>query len=332
MNKKKVTIKDVAKAAGVSVTTVSQSLNGNGSRFSPRTIKRIQRAKEKLGYEPDYFAQRMIMKKSKMIGVLVPDITNPFFNSLVRGIENVLYQYDFMTMLCNADMDQGKEDRYLTELTHRGVDGFIIASSSISNEAIQKILRGEKFPFIVLDQKKSEGISDAVLTNDFSGGQQAAQHLWDLGHRQVAVVMPENATENIQNRLRGFQTVFGEDEIVRVDAELSKKSGRKAAQAVINSPATAIFAVNDQIALGLYLGMADQGCRIPEDYSVIGYDNIDMCEYVVPQLTTIAQPIFELGQTTAKMLIDRIEKPNKQWEEELLPVQLVKRFSTARLN
>ncbi|WP_440971367.1 ribose utilization transcriptional repressor RbsR [Pediococcus pentosaceus] len=331
METKKITIKDVARQSGVSISTVSQILNGNEARFSALTVKKVIQAKKDLNYEPDYFARRMIMKKSKTIGVLVPDITNPFFSELVRGIENIFYQKGFITMLCNADLDQEKEDAYLAELSRRGVDGFIIASSVISNESINATLKAKNHPFIVLDQKKADGISDAVLTDDFSGGSQAAQHLKDLGHQKIAIVMPTNAPENVCGRLAGVRSVYEEKQIEIIDAQLSKIGGREAVAKILATDVTGIFAVNDEIALGIYLGLAEAGKQIPEDYSVIGYDNIDMCEYMVPKLTTIAQPIFELGQTTANMLLERIETPDKNWEEKTLPVHLVKRFSTAHL-
>lgn len=329
MANKKVTIKDVAKRSGVSITTVSQILNGKEDMFSTITVKKVLEAKKELNYEPDYFARRMIMKKSKTIGVLVPDITNPFFSNLLRGIENVLYQKNFVAMFCNADMDEAKESEYLQELSRRGVDGFIIASSAVSNQAINDTLKKNSLPFIVLDQKKAEGISDAVLTDDFSGGQLAAQHLADLGHQQVAVVMPQDAPANIQKRYEGFCSIFPEAE--KVNSELSKIGGRQAAKKITQEDFTGLFAVNDEIAFGLYLGLNEASKQIPDDYSIVGYDNIDMCEYVIPQLTTIAQPIFELGQTTAELLLERIQQPEKNWEEKMLPVQLVERASTKRI-
>jgi len=332
MKNKAITIKDVAKRSGVSISTVSQILNGHGDKFSATTVTKVQAAKEALNYEPDYFARRMIMKKSKTIGVLVPDITNPFFGELIRGIEKVLYQANFITMLCNADLDEAKEEGYLAELSHRGVDGFIIASSAVSNQAINQILRTNQHPFIVIDQKKAEGFSDAVLTDDFEGGRLAAAHLKQLGHRHVAIIMPAQASLNVQQRLAGFRTVYADADLDLIATPLSKAGGRQAVPAILKTSATGLFAVNDEIAFGLYLGLAEAGKKIPQDYSVIGYDNVEMCQYVTPQLTTIAQPIFELGQVTAQILLSRIQNPDRPWDERRLPVKLIKRNSTSHLN
>lgn len=332
MTKKKITIKDVARISEVSIATVSQILNGHEDKFSPKTVARVLEAKKKLHYEPDYFAQRMIVKKSKTIGVLVPDITNPFFGTLLRGIEKILYKENFMTILCNTDSDEKKEIDYLDELSRRGVDGFIIASSAISNEAINDILQKRNYPFIVLDQKKAEGFSDAVLTDDYAGGRLAAQHLQNLGHQKIAVIMPENVTENVHNRLMGFRSVVkNEGQVKLIFTEMSKQGGKRAVSDILKADVTALFAINDELAFGLYNGLTKAGKKIPADFSIVGYDDTEMCEYVTPQLTTIAQPILELGQTTAEMLLERIRHPEKEWEEKTLTVRLIKRFSTAHL-
>lgn len=257
--------------------------------------------------------------------MLVPDITNPFFGQLLRGVEKVLYRENFIAMFCNADLDEDKESDYLEELSRRGVDGFIIASSAISNQVIMETLRKKDLPFIVLDQKKADGFSDAVLTDDFQGGKLAAQHLAELGHQEVAVVMPKEAPDNIQKRLAGFREVFPAAKVI--NSVLSKIGGRAAAAQILVEDVK-YFAINDEIAFGLYLGLDEAGKHIPDDYSIVGYDNIDMCEYVTPQLTTVAQPVFELGQTTAELLLERIKQPEKEWEEKMLTVHLVERQST----
>lgn len=330
MTEKKVTIKDVAKASGVSIATVSQIVNGNSKNFSPKTVAKVLKIKDELNYVPDYFARRMVMKKSKTIGVLVPDISNPFFSTLVRGVEDVLYKENFITMLCNANGDNEKESLVLEELSRRGVDGFIIASSAISDEDIERLLINKKHPFIILDQKSSEENSDSVQTDDFLGGNLAASHLKELGHEKVAVVLPENATANIKRRLEGFIEVMGKNVTV-IYSSLSKEGGRRAAKDIITTDVTGIFAINDEIAFGLYLGLKDFDKSIPGDYSVIGYDNVDMCKYVTPPLTTIAQPIYELGQQTAELLLERIEHPEQEKVVKKLPVNLINRFSTRQI-
>ena len=323
---KKVTIKDVAKESGVSISTVSQILNGKEASFSPKTVKKVLEVKQQLNYQPDYFAQRMIMKKSKTIGVLVPDISDPFFAFLVKGIEDVLYRQNFMTMLCHTAHSYSNEVDPLVELSRRGVDGYIIASPDIATDVLVDTMTT---PFIVLDQKKHEGNSDAIMTDDYEGGSLAASHLQQLNHKKVAVLLPDNPPTNIQQRYEGFVDCFGSSNIVRISSELTKEGGQKGVPVILASDVTGIFAINDEIAFGVYLGMMKRNKKIPADYSVIGYDNIDMCEIVTPQLTTIAQPTFELGQRTAEVLLHRIQEPERAKVIETLPVHLVIRDSTA---
>lgn len=327
--KKKVTIKEVAATSGVSIATVSQILNGNAEKFSPKTVEKVMNAKNSLDYQPDYFAQRMVMKKSKTIGVMIPDITNPFFSLLLKGIEKVVYGQKYIVMLCDADFSVQKESEYLQELIRRGVDGFIIASSTVSNQTLKEQLSKNQIPYIVLDQKKSEGGSDEISTDDFTGGVVAANYLRELGHEKVAVIGPQDAPSNIQTRIEGFKTVY--PEFLFVNQPLTREGGKQAAEQIIPSEVSAIFALNDEIALGLMYQLKHLGKVIPDDYSIVGYDNSPMSEYVTPTLTTVSQPIFELGQIAAELLLERIRDPKQAWARKVLPVELIKRNTTAHL-
>ena len=327
--KKKVTIKEVAATSGVSIATVSQILNGNAEKFSPKTVEKVMNAKNSLDYQPDYFAQRMVMKKSKTIGVMIPDITNPFFSLLLKGIEKVVYGQKYIVMLCDADFSVQKESEYLQELIRRGVDGFIIASSTVSNQTLKEQLTKNQVPYIVLDQKKSEGGSDELSTDDFIGGMLAANHLRELGHEKVALIGPQDAPSNIQTRIEGFKTVY--PEFLFVNQPLTREGGKQAAEQIIPSEVSAIFALNDEIALGLMYQLKHLGKVIPDDYSIVGYDNSPMSEYVTPTLTTVSQPIFELGQIAAELLLERIRDPKQAWARKVLSVELIKRNTTAHL-
>lgn len=330
---KKATIKDVARFSGVSIATVSLVLNGNAHKFSPATVAKVMEAKKELNYSPNYFAQRMVIKGSKTIGVMLSDISNPFFGQLMAGVEKALYQEDFVTVLCNAKFDIKKEHDYLEELMRRGVDGFIIATPAISNEALCEMLHGNNHPFIVIDQKRIQGFSDSVVSDDFEGGRLAAEHLIGLGHKRLAIVMPVDGAENLQNRLRGFKKAC-ENQAVTItilDASMSKAGGQGAAAQLVETNATGVFAINDETAFGLYRGLADLGKKIPEDYSIVGYDNVEMCEYVAPRLTTIAQPIEDLGEAAAQLLMERIKDSDKEAEAIQLPVKLIDRCSTRKV-
>ncbi|WEV56751.1 ribose utilization transcriptional repressor RbsR [Ligilactobacillus acidipiscis] len=330
MNKKKITIKDVAKKAGLSITSVSQILNGNTQRFSEKAIKKVYAAQKELNYVPDFFAQRMVTKKSHLIGVLVPDISNPFFAQLFLGIQDILNKQGYVALLYNMGGDEKQESHYVEDLIRRGVDGLIIASSAFSDQSIYQALQRESLPMIVMDQKTETDMVDAVQADNYDGGKQAALYLQELGHKKTAVVLPENPTVNVRKRYEGFASVYG-DELLVVNGELSTSGGQGAVKKIINSDITAIFAINDLIAFGLYMGLKEAGKKIPNDYSVVGFDDISPCRYVTPPLTTIAQPTFELGQEAAKMLMGRLNSPQKEPEEKMLPVKLVQRFSVMPL-
>ncbi|WP_207703573.1 ribose utilization transcriptional repressor RbsR [Candidatus Enterococcus ferrettii] len=331
---KKATIKDVARFSGVSIATVSLVLNGNAHKFSPATVAKVIEAKKELNYSPNYFAQRMVIKGSKTIGVMLSDIANPFFGQLMTGVEKALYQENFVTVLCNANFDMTKEHDYLEELMRRGVDGFIIATPVISNKALCEMLHGNNHPFIVIDQNRTEGAIDSVVSDDFEGGRLAAEHLLGLGHKQLAIVMPVEGPENLQNRLRGFRAACKNqvETVTILDTSMNKSGGYAVAKQVVETKATGVFAINDETAFGLYRGLEDLGKSIPEDYSVIGYDDVEMCEYVTPRLTTIAQPIEELGEAAAQLLMKRIKEPDKEAEDISLPVTLIERHSTRVLS
>lgn len=325
---KKVTIREVAQMAGVSIATVSQILNGHEQKFSPYTVEKVYAAKRSLRYEPDYLARRMVGKHSRTIGVILPDVTNPFFGTLLKGIESVMYEDEFVVMLCNADFNEEKENKYLETFIRRGVDGFIIASSSISNQTLKETLVNQGLPFIVLDQKKHNGFSDAIETADFEGGVLAGKHFAELGHEKIAVIIPKNAPENVQARLSGIQSIY--PDCLVIDSPLTKAGGKQASEKIVASEVTAIFAANDEIALGLYQGLNALCKTVPTDYSIIGYDDQEFNELVEPRLTTIAQPTFELGKQSAELLLKRIAHPDLPYTNIVLPVSLVERDSTAR--
>ena len=184
-------------------------------------------------------------------------------------------------------------------------------------------------PYIVLDQKKSEGVSDEISTDDVTGGVLAANYLYELGHEKVALIGPKDAPSNIQARIEGFTKIY--PEFLFIDQPLTREGGKMAVEKVLGSDVTAIFALNDEIALGVMYQLKQVGKSIPDDYSIVGYDNSPMSEYVTPTLTTIAQPTFDLGKIAAELLLERIRNPKQAWARKVLPVELIKRNTTAHL-
>lgn len=334
----RITIREVAKHAGVSVTTVSQVLNGKGDRFSESTRNKVLKAKDDLHYVPDFNARNLILQSSKTIGVLVPNIGNPFFSTFFRGIQAVCRQEQYLPLVFSASQDPVTEEYYLGNLVQRSVDGLIISSSSVTAEAIDKILKPNHIPYLLFDRNQTRDNGDRLRVDDYQGGKLAAEHLAKLGHKKITVMMPENSTGNVVNRLNGFidglknyKISFNRDQNI-VTAPLTKLGGYENTDKVLAKHPTAVFCANDELAIGLYRRLHELNIDIPHDISVMGYDNIDLCEYVSPRLTTIEQPILKLGEISAQLILNRIKDEKLPRQLVDVPVKLIQRDSTASLS
>lgn len=328
---KKVTIRQVAEAAGVSITTVSQILNGKGERFSKATRDKVMQIRNQLHYVPDFSARNLILHSSKLLGVLIPDLNNPFFSTFVEGIQAVSRDAAYMTMVFAANHDPELETYYLKRLLERSVDGLIIASSSITSDAIDELVKPAGVPYLLFDQNQVHDNEDRIEVDDYHGGQLAAQHLLGLGHQRIAMLMSEVPLVNVQKRWQGFYDTLAAARITpaRVNADLTMRGGYAACQDLVDTGATAVFCANDEMTLGLYRGLYERGLRVPDDMSVVGYDNIALDEYVVPKLTTISQPIADLGKESARLLLNRVSHPDVVRQLREFPVELKLRESTA---
>lgn len=332
--KGKVRIIDVAKKAGVSVTTVSQILNGKGSRFSQKTQERVRQVRDELGYVPDFNARNLIVGSAKTIGIIIPNIANPFFSTFVRGVENAAQAGNFIPLILSGDGNPDLERQYVEQLIQRTVDGLIIASPSVDQVTIDHFLKANQIPYLLIDQNPiDEG--DRVSTDDFEGAKMAVSHLLTLGHKKIAMLSCYNPALNQKQRLEGYKAQLLEaglevNEQLIIESSLDKKGGYNASEAIIKTGASAVFTVNDEMAIGLYRGLGEHGLKIPTDISIVGYDDIDLAEYVSPKLTTVSQPVFKMGQVAFKLLLDRINNPHAPAQRVKLPVELVIRDSSQR--
>lgn len=334
---KKVTIREVAQLSEVSITAVSQILNGKGERFPLATREKVIAAKDELGYVPNYSAQTMRNGGAVTIGVLVPDIHNPFFSRFFQGVQDYGKHHNLRIILMSSDGDHERDVKNVDELIGRSADGLIIANDVAEDARIDKMLTKNNIPYLLLDQSPDDGHSDYIEINEYHGGQLAAQHLADLGHRKIAVALPGALTPNLSKRVQGFVDTLqalGIDVTERMRiTDLDKHSGHAAGIEIMQKfpDTTAIWALNDEVAIGVYKGLADAGKKIPADVSVIGYDNTDYADYLQPPLTTIDQPVRESGQRAAEMLSARIKNPNVDKQVWSHDVELVVRQSTRKL-
>ncbi|PJW16516.1 LacI family transcriptional regulator [Geobacillus stearothermophilus] len=323
------TIRDVAKRAGVSVATVSRVLNQNGY-VNEETERRVRQAMKELNYKPNEVARALFKKTSKTVGLIVPDITNPFFPELVRAVEDVMNIYDYTVILCNSDEKVEKEREYIEVLKQKYVDGVILTTNQFAPEEVEEW----DVPIVVLDRPLHERYSSVVADN-YEGARLATRHLYEVGCRRIAHIQGPNHVVNAMERFRGYQDEMralglGDRQLV-IQGNYQLKQAKEAVMAALaEHDMDGIFAGNDAMAVGALKAVQQCGLRVPDDIAIIGYDGIPLTEMTTPELSTVSQPIYEMGAMAARILIKQIEgKPLEKLHYQL-PVQLVVRQSTSR--
>lgn len=332
----RMTIKDVANRAGVSITTVSHVINH--TRFvSEELIQRVQAAMEELNYQPNTLARSLRMGETKTIGLIVPDNSNPFFAEVSRIIEDIGFEKGYGVFLCNSDGILEKEAAYIRMLIAKQVDGIIFIAAENTQENLID-LTSRNFPVVVVDRDLPDSAIDVVLVNNEMGGCDAVNYLLNLGHIRIACITgPSQLTPNAA-RVEGYRLALHnagipvQEELV-VPGDFRSLSGEKAMERLLqlDEPPTAVFACNDLMAIGALRTLRNHNLRVPEDISVIGFDDISMSVEVTPALTTIAQPIAELSTCAAELLIKRIQDggKNEVAQRIILDTRLVIRDSCA---
>lgn len=324
-------MKDVAELAGVSASTVSHVLNGT-RKVSEDTRERVRLAIEELGYEPNLLAKSLKVSRTFTIGLLISDIQNPFFTSVIRGAEDVALSRGYHLFLCNTDEDPNREDEYVRELSKKRVDGLIVASSaSRRNHTLQ--LRLEDVPFVFMD-REVEGIeADTVSVDNRLGMRLIAEHLTQLGHERVGMVSGPLEKSSGHERYHGLRDALADlglplrDSLVRF-GDFRVSGGREAAEELLRlpEPPTALVVSNNQMTLGALLAVRELGLRVPDEVSVVSFDDMEWAPLANPPLTALAQPTYEMGATAARILLDKIEKkaigsPSKLFMEPELMVR-----------
>jgi len=324
------TIRNVAELAKVSTATVSRVINSNGY-VNEETKKRVKEAIEQLNYFPNDVARSLFKGRSKMIALFVPDITNPFFPELARAVEDVTNRNDYTFVLCNTDGDIDKKIDYLNALQQKSVDGFIIVSSSLTEDHLKNI----QAPIVALDRIISTDIS-SVTVNNRIGSRDAVNYLKSVGCRRIAHIAGPEHVDNAINRMRGFldevkhEDWFDSDYVV--SGAYNFEMAREAAVNLLtkNPKIDGIFAGNDLMGAGVLNAAASLDIKVPGDLAVIGFDGITMSERVTPALTTMAQPIYDIGARAAEILIEQIRSTSQVVMREEFNVQLTERQSTLR--
>ncbi|GEK59913.1 transcriptional regulator [Marinococcus halophilus] len=322
------TIKEVAKATGVSVATISRVLNNNGY-VSEETKNKVIEAIKELDYRPNEVARSLYHKQSKTISLILPDITNPFFPELARGVEDIMNDHGYTIFLGNSDEKANKEERYLDMMEQKHVDGAILATNTLDSNHLKTL----KKPVVIIDRSINSDFP-TVCSENFHSSQDAVRHLKEVGCKVIAHIEgPAHITNSVLRKNGYIEVVKKEswftDEYI-VNGHYNDKDAYQATLTLLkNHPEIdGIFAGNDLMATGVLKAARNLGISIPEQLAVIGFDGIRMSEITSPELTTMAQPIYKMGETAAYMLIDLIEQRPLRERYYKYPVQLIKRQST----
>jgi DNA-binding LacI/PurR family transcriptional regulator len=330
-----VSIKDVAVAAGVSTATVSRVLSRTSAEtpIRPATRERVEHAIEELGYRPNDLARALLQHRSSAIGLVLPDISNPYYPPLVRAVEDVASRHGYRVVLCNTDREQEKAAAYLEVLVKTRVDGIVIAGGGTVLPPESLVLRTYQTKIVTVGRHETDHPS--VRIDNHAAQRSATEHLTALGHRRIGYIGGPADSRTAQDRLAGHGDAL-RDAGIEADGELvvhggfDEAGGHRAAQALLrlDERPTALLCANDRAAFGAYAALVDAGLSVPRDMSVIGFDDVPMASYVRPTLTTVSVPTYDLGSHATDILlaaIDGHERPRPV----VLPTTLRVRDSVA---
>jgi LacI family transcriptional regulator len=310
-----VTIKDIADKIHVSYATVSRALN-NKYGVDPKTREKVLAAAKALNYTPNTIARGLVQNKTFTLGLMVPDITNPFFPEVAVGIEDRAKNDGYHIILCNSKNSKRRETDLITLLTNKRVDGIIFAPISH-----QKLIAREKLfrniPFVYVSKAPKNTNQGFVVINDILGGYIATQHLIERGYKRIGFIGSSGEIASNDDRYQGFLSALSEysipfDQRFTLFGEIKQQSGYSMTKKLLSmhEPPRAIFAETDLIALGAMQAIKEQGLHVPGDLAVIGFDDIPFASFPEVQLTTISQPKYRIGQLAAEILLEMLDKSN----------------------
>ncbi|WP_020523792.1 LacI family DNA-binding transcriptional regulator [Catelliglobosispora koreensis] len=328
------TIYDVAKRAGVSAATVSRVVNGLAT-VDAELAARVHRAASELDYRPNAVARNLRRSKTTLWAVIISDIGNPFFTSMVRGVEDVAQRAGFSVVLCNSDEDPAKESTYVAAALAEKMAGVIISPSG--NAATVNRLIQARIPVVLIDRELPGVSADTVLVDNEHGAETATAHLLDAGCRRIACITGPRKVSTAMRRLRGYQRalkahgIAANTDLVR-HADFREEGGYAAMASLLDSGARpdGVFATNNLMTIGAVECLVDRGIPVPAEIAVVGFDDIPWAHLVRPSLSTVAQPTYELGRTAALMLSERITEPSRATSAVTLHTQLKVRDSSVR--
>jgi len=328
------TIYDVARLAGVSTATVSRALNGTG-QIAPATRLAIDDAVAQLGYHPNTAARSLVTRSTQTIALLLPDITNPFYAALASGVQERALESGHTMLLCTTEGDPEREEQYLSLLRAKQVDGVLVDGLVLPPARITRFVR-DGLPIVCLDRDIDSTLVPLVQVNNRRGARLATEHLLALGHTRIAHVAGAAELRISEERIAGYQDAhYGvgipPDPELRAVGSFTEEGGYEATESLLRGPSfTAVFAANDLSALGVLSALSESGRAVPDDVSVVGFDDLRLSRYTTPPLTTIHQPAAEIAREATGLLLELAAGRTVDRMLHLLEPELVVRRSTAR--
>ncbi|TKJ45273.1 LacI family transcriptional regulator [Candidatus Aerophobetes bacterium Ae_b3b] len=337
--KKSISINDIAKYAGVSKSTVSRILNNKG-KFSKDTRDKVLQVVKKLNYRPSMIAKSLRNRRTKAVGLLLPDIVNPFFPEIMKGVEDVASENGYVVILCSSNEDSEKEFMYFHMFENRWIDGIIYSGVTGTKEEAQniRVILEQEIPVVLMDREIEDYFASVVMIDNEKAAYDATTYCLELGHKRIGFIAAPLKVKIFQKRLEGYRKALQKygvefDENLVVEGDLTIKRGSRASKELLarKDRPTVIFASNDLMAIGAMKEIQGHGLKVPENISIIGFDDIPTASLVTPALTTIAQPKNEMGVEAMNLLIRMIEKRGASKSKVVLDTQLMVRESTKRL-
>ncbi|KQW59725.1 LacI family DNA-binding transcriptional regulator [Variovorax sp. Root411] len=337
------TIKDVALKADVSVTTVSHVVNDT-RHVSAKVRERVELAIRELGYVPNAMARSLKSNTTSTLGMLIPNSSNPYFAEIVRIVEDRCFGAGYTLVLCNTDDEPHRQSVYLKVLAERRIDGLIVVSTgagTADDDALAKQLHGLRVPTVLVDREIDDPACDLVETAHMQGGLLAVRHLLSLGHKRIACIGGPAGVMPSEQRIEGWRMALAETgatpDIANANALLwrggfTSQGGYEAMHAILRTEQkpSAVFVCNDLMAIGALRAAHESGVRVPDELSIVGFDDIELSAYTSPPLTTVAQPKERIGALAVDMLLERVGGKRRDARKVVLQPELRVRASTAR--
>ncbi|HBK67818.1 MAG TPA: LacI family transcriptional regulator [Firmicutes bacterium] len=336
-----ITIKDIARICKVSTTTVSRVINNKTGNVSEETKERIIKVMEELNYQPNFLARSMVTRKTDTIAIIVPDICNPFFADLARGVEDTCIANGYHLFLCNTDMDSQKEEEYIRLLRERFVDGMVVSTQNDEeyNEIFTKMIK-DQYPFVFVE-RYSDKLSEVpgVFANNVQGAYEITKYLITLGHKDIAFLSGPLVTSNARFRLEGYKKGMVESDLPINNAlirhgDYKTTSGYEQTKYLLEEGPrfSALFASNDLMAFGAYQAVKEFGLKIPQDVSIVGFDNINMPGVLEPKITSMEIPAYKMGVKAAQILLGLIKGKKPKKDKVFYSLKLIDKGSATLAN